>query len=282
MADLLNIWSVAKLGAKYVDPYAVGKDRKVATFKALAETWQRPGVKQWHKYLGDFWGPIVLYMRRHKDWMPIAEAFNTGIDHGFCGKSQGEIVEAWRRGECEASTDAQVVEIFTPIISEIRLAYAHHDHPVPNERWRNMNVGDLEMQVAVPLDTNFDATWEALPLDPGKDDKTVFQWVSQLDSLLNRNREEITAPIARNGPDLQEKLEEMAERMKNMWAHATEDKRATWTELKRTTFGASELHTKLLDVICSFESRWIPQEHCACQSVGRAGSPKSSPTCRIL
>jgi hypothetical protein len=164
----------------------------------------------------------------------------------------------------EASTDTQVAEIFKPVISEIRLAYARHDHPVPEELWRSMNVGDLEMQLDVPLDINVDATWGLLPLDPGKDDKTVCQWCTDIESSLNRNREEIYTHVMRNGPDLQEKLEEMAERMKNMWMHASEDQRATWTELKRTTFGANELHTKSLDVICSFESRWIPQEYCAC------------------
>jgi hypothetical protein len=127
-----------------------------------------------------------------------------------------------------------------------------------------MNVSDREMQLAVPLDIYMDATWGLLPLDPGKDDKAVFQWCVDMEGLLNRNREEIYAHTKRNGPDLQERLAEMAERMKNMWAHASEDQRATWIELKETTFGANELHTKLLDVICSFESRWIPQEHCPC------------------
>jgi hypothetical protein len=50
-----------------VNVYAEGEDRKVATFKALAETWKLPEAKQWHKYLGDFWGPIILYMRHHKN-----------------------------------------------------------------------------------------------------------------------------------------------------------------------------------------------------------------------
>jgi hypothetical protein len=132
-ADLLNIWSVAQLGAKYVDPYAEGEDRKVSTFKALAETWQRPEVKQWHKYLGDFWGPIIMFMKRHKEWMPIAAAFNTGVEHCFCEKTREQVVEARRRGECETSPDAQVTEIFKPIIDEIRPAYARHDYPIPEE-----------------------------------------------------------------------------------------------------------------------------------------------------
>jgi hypothetical protein len=37
MADLLNVWSVAKLGAKYANPYAQGEEKKVATFKALGK-----------------------------------------------------------------------------------------------------------------------------------------------------------------------------------------------------------------------------------------------------
>jgi hypothetical protein len=67
-ADLLNLWSVAQLGAKYADPYAQREEeRKVATFKALTEIWERPEIKEWHKYLGDFWAPIVLYLRHNKD-----------------------------------------------------------------------------------------------------------------------------------------------------------------------------------------------------------------------
>jgi hypothetical protein len=67
------------------------------------------------------------------------------------------------------------------------------------------------------------------------------------------------------------KREEMTEKMKNIWTHATDEQRAKWTELKRTTFGANELHTKLVDVMCSFESRWIPQEHCACPRCWEGG-----------
>jgi hypothetical protein len=143
MADLLNVWSVAKLGAKYANPYAQGEERKVATFKALAETWQNPEIKQWHKYLGDFWGPIMLYLRRHKNWMPIAEAFDTGFDHGFCSKSQEEVREAWRRGDCEASSDPQISEIFGPILNEVRPAYARHDYLIAERLLEQMNVRDL-------------------------------------------------------------------------------------------------------------------------------------------
>jgi hypothetical protein len=65
-ADLLNVWSIAQLGAKYCNPYAAGEERNVGTFKALAESWNQPEVREFHKHLGDFWGPIVLYLRRHK------------------------------------------------------------------------------------------------------------------------------------------------------------------------------------------------------------------------
>jgi hypothetical protein len=150
------------------------------------------------------------------------------------------------------------------ILNEVRPAYARHDYIVQEKLSEQMNIRDLNMQLAVPLDINLDAGWETLPIDPGKGDKEIFQWVQDLEGLIARNREEIIAHIARNDDSLQGHLEEMAERMKSMWEHATADQRATWTELKRTTFGANELHTKLIEVICSFESRWIPQEHCAC------------------
>jgi hypothetical protein len=157
---------VARLGAKYANPYAQEEDRKVATFKTLADTWKLPEIKQWHKYLGDFWGPVILYMRRHRDWMPIHEAFNTGFEHRFCGKSDEQIIEAWRRGECEATEDTQ--GIFKDILGHVKEAYAHDNYPIPEELWRQVNVNDQEMQLAVPLDLNIDAQWAALPLDPGK------------------------------------------------------------------------------------------------------------------
>jgi hypothetical protein len=127
-----------------------------------------------------------------------------------------------------------------------------------------MNVDDSQMQLATPLDINDDATWGLLPLDPGKSEKTIEQSCTHMHGLIARNREEIYDHIRRNEPDLQERLDGMAERMKNMWTNATKDQKATWIELKAQTFGVTEFHTKLLDVISSFESRWIPQERCAC------------------
>jgi hypothetical protein len=56
----------------------------------------------------------------------------------------------------------------------------------------------------------------------------------------------------------------MADRMKVIWRKATETQKAAWIERRNLSFGNSLLNTSLLDVICSFESRWILQEHCAC------------------
>jgi hypothetical protein len=88
--------------------------------------------------------------------------------------------------------------------------------------------------------------------------------VADLDRLMAENKEQVLEIIRTDAPDAQLRLEEMADRMKNMWSHASDNEKATWNELKKATFGVTDIHTKLLDVICSFESRWIPREHCAC------------------
>jgi hypothetical protein len=261
-ADLLNIWSIAHQGAKYANAYARTEERKVATFKALAETWKLPEVKLWNKHLGDFWGPIMIFLRHSRNWMSIHEALNTGFEHSFIGKTDEEVVEAWGRGECEAIEDSQ--GIFKDIVSEVRPACGRDGHVVSPGLWRQLNVADREMQLAVPLELNEEAEWASLPLDPGKGMETVPQWCADMESLINRNREEIIEYTVRACQNLQGKLENMTERMKAMWTHATNDQKADWLEMKKQTFGNTELHTELLDLICSFESRWIPHEHCAC------------------
>jgi hypothetical protein len=84
------------LGAKYSNAYAIPEDeqatnRQLATFKNLVETWSTPEIQPWHKHVGDSWGPVILYLRRNRRWIPLYEAFQTGWDHGFLPKLKGEI-----------------------------------------------------------------------------------------------------------------------------------------------------------------------------------------------
>jgi hypothetical protein len=134
MADLLKIWSVAKAGAKYCNPYAGNEEKRIGTFKALAETWNLPEVRDFHKHLGDFWGPIVIHLRKHKTWMPVGDAFNTGSEHGFCLMTREEMIENWRRGGCVVSKDSPVYSTFKAVLDEIKPAYAHSDYVVPSFR----------------------------------------------------------------------------------------------------------------------------------------------------
>jgi hypothetical protein len=113
---------------------------------------------------------------------------------------------------------------------------------------------------AVPIDHG----WDQLSLEPGKSDSKVVQWVNDFQGLINQNKEAIKTAIKINDPHLQEKLEEMTDRMSSIWRAAKDDQKAAWNEAKRQSFGSEELRTKLIDVICCFESRWIPHEHCAC------------------
>jgi hypothetical protein len=233
--------------------YVQGEDRKLPTFKALADTWKSPEIKLWHKHLGDFWGPIILHMRRFNEWMPLHEAFNTGVDHAFIGKTNDEIIEAWRRGECDPIEDIQ--GIFKNVIAHIQPAYAKNNHRFDDNLWQQLNIQDIAMQVAVPLELNESKMIESLPMDPGKSEQASPQWCVDMAGLIRFNKEAIMELIIREDPNLQQILEDMAERMKAMWKHATEGQKAAWVEMKKNSFGATELHTKPIDVIFSFESR---------------------------
>jgi hypothetical protein len=154
-ADLLSIWSVGQLGTKYANAYALpddekGTDRRLSTFENLADTWSTPEVMPWHKHMGDFWDPVILYLRRNRSWMPLHEAFLTGWDHGFRPKSEEEVRGAWARPYCDGLPDTE--KIFNTFVETLRQAYAHDDFPVDNELWRSITIDDHEKQMQFPLD----------------------------------------------------------------------------------------------------------------------------------
>jgi hypothetical protein len=270
-ADLLNLWSVAEQGAKYCNPYAAQDEKKVSTFKSLPETWQTPEIREWHKHLGDFWGPVILHLKHAKEWMPIAMAFDTGYEHGFCAKENNEIIEHWRRGSCDVAPNSPIRTAFLPLLEQIHSAYTRADFDVQEGIHAHCDVSGLNIpQVTGPL-LAADAGWEELSLEPGKSERKVVQWVNHFQGLIDRNKEEILTAIQTDDPHLQEKLEEMVDRMKNIWRVAKEDQKAAWNEVRRQSFGNSELATRLIDVICSFESRWIPHDHCACPICWESG-----------
>jgi hypothetical protein len=104
----------------------LSRKRRVAIFKGST-----PEVQPWHKHLGDFCGPVILYLRRNISWMKIHEEFETGYDHGFRPKSQTEIIDAWKRPDCDGLPDEE--GIFTKITLHTRAAYAHDNYPIPDE-----------------------------------------------------------------------------------------------------------------------------------------------------
>jgi hypothetical protein len=264
MADLLNIWSVAEQGAKYCNPYAAENEKKLSTFKALAETWQTPEVRDWHKYLGDFWGPIIFHLKYAKEWMPIERAFETGYAHGYCLKENNEMFEHWRRGSCDVDAKSTVHTTFLPLLEHIRLAYTRADHHVPVGIYNQIDLRPLNLPDSTGPPLAMDEGWQQLSLEPGKSDPQIIQWVNDFQGQIDRNKEEILTAIQVDDPRLQEKLEEMTDKMRTIWNAAKEDQKAEWNEYRRQNFGSAELQTRLIDIICSFESRWIHHEHCAC------------------
>jgi hypothetical protein len=114
--------------------------------------------------------------------------------------------------------------------------------------------------------------WETLSLEPGKADPPVFQSDNDFQNVIDRNKEILRSALQVHEPHMQELLEEMTDRMRETWRAAKEDQKTLLNEAKRQTFGSTELSTKLVDVVCSFESRWIPHEHCACPICWEGGT----------
>jgi hypothetical protein len=105
---------------------------------------------------------------------------------------------------------------------------------------------------------------EALPIDPGKHLGELPQWCEDLEAEIAENADRLIQAIIRQDASLQEELDDLASCMKEKWLRATEEQKSAWREHKRQTFRKSGLDTRLSDIICSFESSWIPQSHFSC------------------
>jgi hypothetical protein len=200
MADLLNIWCISDRDAKYSNPYAPMEERQVPTFKALAETWDRPEIQHWHKYLGDFWGPIMLHLRRTNNWMTIAEAFETGLNrkgqpigHVYQIKEDKEkvtgkphnpaeargvkIEEFWRRPSIQADNKSGEWHMFSAVLDLVKEAYEHPNQPVPPGIHRNINTDSIEQALQLPIEYKPEEEWDGLPAIPETSPTQIAQWV---------------------------------------------------------------------------------------------------------
>jgi hypothetical protein len=137
MADLLGIWSVAGPGAKYCNPFL------------------GPEVREWHKHLGDFWGPIMLHLKLKKNWMPIEMAFDTGYNHGYWTKTNNENILHWRRFNFEVRPDSPVAIAFKPVLDQIQLAYTRADFNVEVGISNKMDLSSLGFPDSPPLLAEF-------------------------------------------------------------------------------------------------------------------------------
>jgi hypothetical protein len=245
----------------------------LSTFKALADTWQLPEIKDWHKHLGDFWGPIIRHRQYSADWMPVTVALETGWAHGYSFQSDEEKRDHWVRGSCEVNPESPVALAFRPILEQVRLAYNHADFEV---QFAAIGACDTKSlctdEISGRLEIDQGPDWESTIVDSGKIQLPSVQWVPDFERLIEENREKLRTALQTEETHMQELLEEMVDKMKSIWQVATEEQKALWNEYRRQTFGTQELSTKLLDVVCSFESRWIPQEHCACPICWENGS----------
>jgi hypothetical protein len=146
--------------------------------------------------------------------------------------------------------DSPVAITFKPVLDQIRPAYTRADFDVPIGIHHSLDLSPLNASEVSPLRVEFGQDWENPILDPGKADPLTFQWVSDFQSLIERNKDDLRTALQTHGPHMQERLEEMADRMKNIWRAAKDDQKAQWNEVRRQTFGTDDLSTKLLDVVC--------------------------------
>jgi hypothetical protein len=270
-ADLPNIWAVTEARAAYANPYVMGEetDRQLPTYAALTETWMTPELRMRHRKLGDFWGPIVMHLRRFDAWMPIHEGFNTGVRHGYIPKTEEEAGPAWRRGECDTWEDNN--KHFTALADETRATYRGDDYVAADELWKQVHSTGQETKITASFTSSDGKPAEDIDLEPGKEREELPGWMDDFEQQIAQNAEDISAKIARGDQTLQSELGKLVDRMRAIWSKATETQKAAWNERRRISFGTTLLNTRLLDVICSFESRWIPQEHCACPICWEAG-----------
>jgi hypothetical protein len=269
-ADLLNVWAIDDSKAEFSNPYVLQADddrEKIATaYRALAETWTSPELRMWHSKLGDFWGPIVMNLRVNSRWLTTGEALNTGDRHGYVPKSDEEIPIYWHRGDCLRMKDDH--KHCAAIEAHVKPAHESDDYFISDDLWKEVRADDRDLVTREPSPLEEP---EILPLETGKNLDQLRGWAADLEYQITQNADIIKPLIANNDPSLQGKFEKMAQHMKTIWEHATPEQRSLWNEMKRVKFGSSLLNTRLIDVICFFESRWIPQDHCACPICWEAG-----------
>jgi hypothetical protein len=158
--------------------------------------------------------------------MPIGMAFDTGVGHGFCLKENNEIIASWERGRCDPDPNSPIRAIFQPLLSEIQQAYTNDVYDFPtgiSERCdlRPLNIPNSPSDL-IPVDQD----WDQLSLEPGKSHPQITQWVTDFQSLIDRNKETILTALQTHDEHLQEILEEMVDRMRNLWKAARDDQRA--------------------------------------------------------
>jgi hypothetical protein len=156
-------------------------------------------------------------------------------------------------------------------LDQVQPAYTLADFEVQIGAHRDIDTSGLCTVGAPQLQVEFGPDWVNPVLDPGKENPPPIQWVVDFQSLIDANKEKLCTALQVQDPHLQEYLETMTDEMKQIWNAAKEEQKALWNETRRQTFGELGLSTKLIDVVCSFESRWIPHEHCACPICWESG-----------
>jgi hypothetical protein len=100
--------------------------------------------------------------------------------------------------------------------------------------------------------------------DPGKIIEPPPPWCYDLEDEIHQNQLHLLEVINRENADIQGELESLAACMKAKLERATQNQKEQWRMRRQQTFTETQLGTRLIDMICSFESRWTPHAHCAC------------------
>lgn len=258
-ADLLGITMVSPSSTKYINPYEFERDevKKVTSFKALTEIWHLPDIKDWHQRPGNWWGPLIKHLRESNRWPSIGEIFDTAYPHGYVLKGYG-----WRRPDCVPIPDKR--KIFHSFIQGVEEIYRTSGLEVPINLAERINVRGLQTheKLSIPIPPRAEETLGEEQVETLSEEE--LKSCENLDEELEEMHHRIIAWTIEGGPDLSRNLEILSTHQKEKWACATAEQKEIWGNRKQLTFAQNPLNTRPEEVLASFESRWLPQEHNVC------------------
>jgi hypothetical protein len=283
-ASLLNVESVAKLhpdNRKFSNPYRIG-DGAGKSIEKWAD-WtdilgyernkgvNRPGfeeIREWHRHVGDLWGPIMLNIQRGGGWLTLEEIFDTGKEHRFRIKRVDE-EEPWRRDrykEAGASHDPA-----TACFREVGNRYRWED-PVDipfTELYDQRNLKSFQKPSKVSPALR--RMWETEEFQPEPEEPLPEgqDW----DKVVEESWEEFKGFLQESGLMIRVAIEKLVKRRREQWAKLPKLDRDRYTTRKIAKFAEKRPEEmKIRDLLMSFEATRMHQHHYGCPICWEAGA----------